>query len=153
MSGFKWALRSAIETEGIFRLSGGVRLFLVLSASLFLGACSKGKGEEARELSRLSHAVRSVRDAPNAEKATPLATLKEVQCAHYCEFKSLCVRAYDKHTSGLSALRTARKQVEGDEAASAPMELLRAEQALTEARDLTTACAAREGELRRALEK
>lgn len=153
VSGFRWVLRSAIEAEGLFRLSGGIRLSLLLFAALLLGACSKEKGEEARELSRLSHAVRLVRDAPNAEKAAPLAALKKVQCARYCEFKSLCVRAYDMHTSGLSTLRAARQQAEGDEAASAPMELLRAEQALTEARDLTTACAAREGELRRALEK
>lgn len=92
-----------------------------------------------------------MREAPNEEKRTPLEALKAQECKLSCDFLRLCVRAYEMHVDGLTALEEAKMLSYGKDSLAASSALVRAEETITRAQRLTTACAALEGEYQREL--
>jgi hypothetical protein len=121
-----------------------------LLAVLALG-CSGGEAKARSEAAAVSHAVEALRNADNGRKSALLAALRSVPCsvADVCGVQSFCVAAYEQHVNALELILHA-KQV----ASSAPVEALRgavaaAQNALVGAKELTDACATKQGELAR----
>lgn len=108
------------------------------------------------EVASLSHAIDSLRNAPNDGKATLLEALEKADCERpeACRLKQSCVAAYRRHRAGLEASERARTLLadkDGGTGAviSAASELNRAQIELEHARTMTDRCSAEEGELRR----
>jgi hypothetical protein len=130
----------------------------VLSAGFSAACRSQAARALEAEAARVSRAIEVVRDAPNPAKAPLLEALKKEPCEHArtCELKELCVNAYSRHVDALGKSQRARTLLAapagGAEAAlEAASVLNRAEATLDEAKRMTEACAAKQGELRREL--
>jgi hypothetical protein len=135
------------------------RVLLALALAAFGGAC---RSQEARALevesARIGRAVDALRDAPNPAKAPLLKALEAEACTlkAACELKALCARAYTRHLESLASSERAKLLLgdpEGgtDATLAAASALNQAEAEQAEAGKLTEACAAKQGELRRAV--
>lgn len=115
------------------------------------GCQQSGAHRSAQELASLGQAIQRVREAGNETKQAPLRELRSLACDHYCDLQKLCVDAYDAHLSALDVVTQARAAAARDpEVASRLLSEARAR--LARAHEMTTACAAREGEAGRARE-
>ena len=130
--------------------------------ALALALTAACRSQEARvleaESARIGRAVNALRDAPNPAKATLLEALEAEPCREpaACALKALCVKAYTRHVESLDSSERARTLLAqpdgGTEATLAAASALnQAEAQQAEAGKLTDACAAKQGELRRAV--
>jgi hypothetical protein len=77
-----------------------LKRFLLVILGLLLGAQGCGVSDEAKraEVASVTVAIDRLRDAPNANKAAFLTSLKQTPCSlpDVCQLRDLCVAAYTK---------------------------------------------------------
>ena len=120
-----------------------------MQIAIFQGACTGEEAENKREFTKISWAIRMLREAANEKKSANLDHLKQLDCKKYCELREQCVHAYELHLEGLTALHRAKILInEGqheDERALAYLD--EAESRLLKARTLSLKCHTRQTEL------
>jgi hypothetical protein len=117
---------------------------------LAFGACRADRDDAlSREAVRITSAVRTLRDAPNADKALPLQSLADTSCtaADLCALRATCLDGYGRHVRALGSLRTIRRDPGRGGGAAAGL-LAQAERELGAARDLVQLCARAEAQVR-----
>jgi hypothetical protein len=127
------------------------------SVCLSLSACRSSQARQLEaEVARLSHAIDSLRNAPNAGKVALLEALERAQCTEpeACQLKETCVTAYRRHRAAIEASERARGLLDARDGGTravlaAASELNQAEIELEHARVLTDRCSADEGALKR----
>jgi hypothetical protein len=122
-----------------------------LGASFFILSCHGGSSDADREFERLSHLIRRLRDAPNADKGLELVPLRQSRCEHHCRLKALCLNAYERHHGALLRIAEVRRLMQdpgGEERARLSLQQAETESKL--ALEETRRCASTEAELSRA---
>jgi hypothetical protein len=116
-----------------------------------LGAC-RGDRDDARsrEAVRITSAVRSLRDAPNADKAFLLQALADTSCTvpDLCALRATCLDGYRRHVRALASLGSLRRDPGGGGGGALAGVLAQAERELGAARELVQLCARAEAEVR-----
>ncbi len=129
------------------------RFFGIVSAFWVFPACRGGEADAlSREAVRITSAIRSLREAPNAEKAPLLEALAKTNCtaAELCALRATCVEGYRRHTRALTSLAQARRALGADGGAEDAQRLLsQAESELIAAREQVGRCTRDEGQVRR----
>lgn len=102
------------------------------------------RAEQAR-VAHLAERIDRLRRADNREKHALLELLERTECSgpDACGLKDLCVRAYRVHQRALDAIESMKKAATTDAGPSALLRdrLQATERDLTEAKDLSAACA------------
>ena len=114
--------------------------------------CSLGpSATEKAEAGLITRAVDVLRDAPNAQKAELLDSLKSVSCAvpDLCELQRVCIDGYGQHVAALSETERARALMSANKAPEASRTLDYARAELAEAAPKIAHCADAEGAARR----
>ncbi|HET9960397.1 MAG TPA: hypothetical protein VFQ61_38160 [Polyangiaceae bacterium] len=130
---------------------------LVLCLLGFASACRSTQARHLEgEVQSLSRHIDALRDAPNEQKSELLARLEQqpAKSGRASELKALCVDAYRKHVTALTASGRARELLatkDGGPAAAleAAKQITLSESELSQARELTERCVSLQGQLRR----
>ena len=127
---------------------------LVFGALIQLLACAQPeRARSAQELAHLTRAIDAVRLAPNDRKRGPLRELRKMECQFFCELKNQCVAAYARHQQALDGVQRTKVELAQRKPEAAAQALAAASRELTAALELTTACAALQGETQRAFRR
>ncbi len=128
-------------------------LWLLGCLVLGVSACrARAERERDAALARLALAIDAVRDAPNGEKAPPLARLRKLACRYpsECELQELCVQGYSLHVRSIEHTAQVRRALKQEPTAAGDTLLLLLAQSEAEqqrAHALITRCGERQSQL------
>lgn len=123
----------------------------MLATILVCAGCQAGRADAvSREASKLSQAVRALRDAPNDQKRPELERLVKTECTapDLCNLRETCVEGYRQHLRALDRARSVSGILDTDTQAAARA-LASAERELGAAHDRVSECARVEAAIRR----
>lgn len=122
-----------------------------LASAGLLGACSPPGLTAQQSAARVARAVEVLRNAPNADKAAPLAALGQLGCtaADVCETRDACRLGYALHVDAVALTLQAKQQLRDGKTPQAANLLLTAQEKLNEASRKVAECTDREAALRR----
>ncbi len=99
----------------------------------------------------LDHAIDSLRQAPNSQKAKLLTELQKLRCEEppLCELKKLCEAGYARHVAALHAIAEVKRRLhDGAVPSTLARELERSRKELLAAERQAQDCVARQGRIR-----
>ncbi|MEN9580540.1 MAG: hypothetical protein RJA70_3549 [Pseudomonadota bacterium] len=130
------------------------RIWLLVLCLFAIGCKSQSERELQAEVDKLSVAVNALRDAPHNQKEAPTESLRSIPCvqASACEYKQICLQAYELHQKSTQATQEVRELIRAGatDPAAATQLLKLGERELARARDLTARCVELQGVLERA---
>lgn len=121
-----------------------------LTLAGLLGACSPRGLTAQQSAARVARAVEVLRNAPNTEKAGPLAALGQLGCTgpDVCATRDACRLSYTLHVDAVALTRRAKEQLRNGQTPEAASLLITAQEKLSEASRKVADCADREAALR-----
>ncbi len=127
------------------------RLVACALLGCWLVACSPQGLTAQQSAARVARAIEVLRNAPNPDKAGPLAALSALGCTgpDVCETRDACQLGYTLHVEAVALTLRAREQFRDGKTPQAAKFLISAQEKLSEASRKVADCTDREAALRR----